>query len=122
MLASKSRLRKGFPRIRILVVSRQSEQIYAERALCAGGSGYWMRNSLAEELMHAIETVLAGEIYASSAITSLRCESWPVVGMVRCEECVPARLIITRLILQFLRSKGSFLRNFMRKAENKLTM
>jgi len=67
VLASKSHLRKGFTRIRILVVSQQSEQIYAERALCAGGSGYWMRNSLAEELMHAIETVLAGEIYASSA-------------------------------------------------------
>jgi len=60
-----------FPRIRILVVSRQSELTYAERALCAGASGYWMKNSSAEELMRAIETVLAGEIYASRAITSL---------------------------------------------------
>jgi len=54
-----------FPRIRILIVSRQSERTYAERALCAGASGYWMKNSSVEELMHAIETVLAGEIYAS---------------------------------------------------------
>jgi two-component system, NarL family, response regulator NreC len=60
-----------FPRIRILVVSRQSERTYAERALCAGASGYWMKNSSVEELMHAIETVLAGEIYASRAITSV---------------------------------------------------
>jgi two-component system nitrate/nitrite response regulator NarL len=30
-----------------------------------------MKNSSVEELMHAIETVLAGEIYASRAITSL---------------------------------------------------
>ena len=60
-----------FPRIRILVVSRQSERTYAERALCAGASGYWMKNSSVEELMHAIETVLAGEIYASQAITSV---------------------------------------------------
>ena len=60
-----------FPRIRILVVSRQSEQTYAERALCAGASGYWMKNSSVEELMHAIETVLAGGIYASKAIASL---------------------------------------------------
>src|SRR5438477_13169203 len=59
------------PRIRILIVSRQSERTYAERALCAGASGYWMKNSSVEELMHAIETVLAGEIYASQAITSL---------------------------------------------------
>jgi DNA-binding NarL/FixJ family response regulator len=58
-----------FPRIRILVVSRQSELTYAERALRAGASGYWMKNSSVEELMHAIETVLAGEIYASQTIT-----------------------------------------------------
>src|SRR5260370_39488517 len=60
-----------FPHIRILVVSRQSERTYAERALRAGASGYWMKNSSVEELMRAIETVLAGEIYASQAITSL---------------------------------------------------
>jgi DNA-binding NarL/FixJ family response regulator len=59
-----------FPRVRILVVSRQSERTYAERALHAGALGYWMKNSSVEELMHAIETVLAGEIYASRAITS----------------------------------------------------
>src|SRR5438128_12222253 len=59
-----------FPRIRILIVSRQSERTYAERALRAGASGYWMKNSSVDELMHAIETVLAGEIYASQAITS----------------------------------------------------
>jgi DNA-binding NarL/FixJ family response regulator len=60
-----------FPRIRILIVTRQSERTYAERALCAGASGYWMKNSSVEELMHAIDTVLAGEIYASRAITSV---------------------------------------------------
>jgi DNA-binding NarL/FixJ family response regulator len=60
-----------FPRIRILVVSRQSERTYAERALCAGASGYWMKNSSVEELMHAIQTVLASEIYVSRVITSV---------------------------------------------------
>src|SRR6266700_4854327 len=44
-----------FPRIRILVVSRQSERTYAERALCAGASGCWMRNGTVDELMHRIE-------------------------------------------------------------------
>src|SRR5207248_3687355 len=51
-----------FPRIRILIVSRQSERIYAERALQAGAAGYWMKNSSVDELMRAIETVLHGEI------------------------------------------------------------
>jgi DNA-binding NarL/FixJ family response regulator len=38
-----------FPRTRILIVSRQSELTYAERALHAGASGYWMNNSSVEE-------------------------------------------------------------------------
>jgi len=36
----------------------------------AGASGYWMKNSSAEELMRAIEVVLSGEIYVSPLITS----------------------------------------------------
>jgi DNA-binding NarL/FixJ family response regulator len=60
-----------FPRIRILIVTRQSELTYAERALRAGASGYWMKNSSVKELMRAIETVLAGGIYASQAMTGL---------------------------------------------------
>ena len=54
-----------------LRVSRQSERTYAERALNAGASGYWMKNSSAEELMRALETVLTGEVYVSPVITSL---------------------------------------------------
>jgi DNA-binding NarL/FixJ family response regulator len=59
------------PRTRILIVSRQSERIYALRALQAGAAGYWMKNGSAEELLCALETVAAGEIYVSPLITSL---------------------------------------------------
>jgi DNA-binding NarL/FixJ family response regulator len=54
-----------FPRMRILVVSRQPEEIYAERALRAGASGYWMKTGTREELIHAIEAVVAGELSVS---------------------------------------------------------
>ena len=37
-------LAREYPRTRILVVSRQSEHVYAERALHAGAAGYWMKN------------------------------------------------------------------------------
>jgi two-component system, NarL family, response regulator NreC len=60
-----------YPRTRILIVSRQSERVYAERALNAGAAGYWMKNGSAEELLKAVETVAAGEIYVSPAITAL---------------------------------------------------
>lgn len=59
------------PQTRILIVSRQSECIYAERALNAGAAGYWMKNGSAEELLRAIETVAAGKIYISPLITSM---------------------------------------------------
>src|SRR5438874_5474411 len=52
-----------FPRTHILVVSKQPEEIYAERVLRAGAAGYWMKTGKCEELIHAIETVIAGEVY-----------------------------------------------------------
>jgi two-component system response regulator NreC len=64
-------LASELPRTRILVVSRQCERIYAGRALNAGAAGYWMKNGSREALLRALETVAAGEIYLSPAITSL---------------------------------------------------
>lgn len=57
-----------FPQVRILAVSRQREEIYAERALRAGASGYWMKTSTREELIRALDTILAGELYVSPRI------------------------------------------------------
>jgi DNA-binding NarL/FixJ family response regulator len=64
-------LARDYPRTRILIVSRQSERVYAERALQAGAAGYWMKNGSAGELLRAVETVATGGIYASPAITAL---------------------------------------------------
>ena len=60
-----------FPRTRILVATRQSERLYAERALHAGAAGYWMKNGSVEEFMHALGAVAAGEVYVSPAINAL---------------------------------------------------
>jgi DNA-binding NarL/FixJ family response regulator len=65
-----------FPRTRILIVSRQSERLYAERALHAGAAGYWMKNGSVQELMRAVETVAAGKIYVSPLIASLALEKF----------------------------------------------
>ncbi len=59
-----------FSRTRILIVSRQPEHTYAERALHAGAAGYWMKNGSAEELLRAVQAVAAGEIYVSPLITA----------------------------------------------------
>lgn len=67
-------LAREYPKTRILIASRQSERIYAERALQAGAAGYWMKNGSPEELMRAVETVAAGKIYASPAVMTAALE------------------------------------------------
>ena len=69
-------LARDYPRTWILIVSRQSERIYAERALYAGAAGYWMKNGSAEELLRAVETVAAGKIYVSPFMASLVVEKF----------------------------------------------
>jgi len=64
-------LAREFPKTRILVVSRQPERTYAERALQAGAAGYWMKNGSVQELLRAVETVAAGDIYVSPVIAAL---------------------------------------------------
>src|SRR5438270_10018175 len=61
-------LTRRFPETRILVVSKQPEEVYAERALRAGASGYWVKTGTREELIHAMETVLAGELHVSPGV------------------------------------------------------
>jgi DNA-binding NarL/FixJ family response regulator len=60
-----------FPQTKILVASSNAEATYAERALRAGASGYWMKSGTASGLLQAIETVLRGELYVSPRIALL---------------------------------------------------
>jgi DNA-binding NarL/FixJ family response regulator len=60
-----------FPRMRILAISQRREEIYAERILRAGASGYWMKSGSSEELINALETVLSGELYVSRRLAFL---------------------------------------------------
>ena len=60
-----------FRQMRILGVSEKPEEVYAERILRAGASGYWMKSGASEELVRSIETVLSGELYVSPRIAFL---------------------------------------------------
>jgi len=56
------------PDLKILVVSRHDEELYAERALRAGAKGYLMKLEAAETLITAIRQILNGGIYLSDKI------------------------------------------------------
>ena len=60
-----------FPQAKILIASSNAEATYAERALRAGAFGYWMKSGSVAELLHAVETVLKGELYVSPRVALL---------------------------------------------------
>lgn len=54
-----------WPELKMLVVSRHDESLYAERALRAGAKGYVMKFESSETLLDAADRVLQGGIYVS---------------------------------------------------------
>lgn len=56
------------PDLKILVVSRHDEELYAERAIRAGAKGYLMKLEATETLVTAIRQILKGGIYLSDNI------------------------------------------------------
>ena len=61
-------LRKERPRLAILVLSGQPASQYAVRVLQAGASGYLSKDSLSQELAHAIRETAAGRRYISPGV------------------------------------------------------
>jgi len=52
----------------ILVLSRQEETLYAERALRAGARGYVMKEASTDAILDAVQAVARGEIFVSDRI------------------------------------------------------
>jgi DNA-binding NarL/FixJ family response regulator len=56
------------PQMRVLVMSMQDENIYAERALRAGATGYVMKRQPVGDILTAIRRVLSGELYLTEGM------------------------------------------------------
>lgn len=54
--------------LKILMVSRHEEDIYAERVVRAGAKGYVMKHEAAEVLLKAVRKILNGGIYVSEEV------------------------------------------------------
>jgi DNA-binding NarL/FixJ family response regulator len=61
-------IKTEYPRISIIVLSIHDESVYAERALLAGAKAYLMKDTISENIIRAIRTVLNGEIFVSDNI------------------------------------------------------
>jgi DNA-binding NarL/FixJ family response regulator len=62
--------RDSYPTVLTLALSMHDEALYAKRVLQAGGRGYVMKQEGTDVLLHAIRTVLAGEVYVSAAVNA----------------------------------------------------
>jgi DNA-binding NarL/FixJ family response regulator len=63
------RVRDSVRSCRVLVLSAQDEELFAERALRAGAQGYVNKQDPLPTLIEAIERVLGGRIYLSQRMT-----------------------------------------------------
>jgi DNA-binding NarL/FixJ family response regulator len=63
-------IKARYPGLPIIVFSIHDESIYAERALRAGAHAYMMKETVSENIVKAIRTVLNGEIFVSDKISN----------------------------------------------------
>jgi DNA-binding NarL/FixJ family response regulator len=62
-------IRKAHPAIHIIALSMHSEKQYVLSMIQSGARGYLLKTSLFEDLLKAIRTIIAGNVFLSSEIT-----------------------------------------------------
>lgn len=63
-------VKQRWEKVRILVLSMYNEDVYAERVLRAGASGYIMKQEAPKKVITAIWAVLNGSIYVSEQVSA----------------------------------------------------
>jgi DNA-binding NarL/FixJ family response regulator len=65
------RIRAECPGVKVLALSMHPDRRYVIETLKAGASGYVLKDSAFDELIHAIESVMEGCAYLSPAVTDM---------------------------------------------------
>jgi two-component system response regulator NreC len=68
-LRATEKLRKEFPDLKILTLTRHTDDGYLQQLIKAGVNGYVLKQSAPTELINAIRTVTAGRSYVDSELT-----------------------------------------------------
>jgi len=66
--AATQALRARYPEVRVLALSMHADRRFVDEMLRAGACGYVLKNQSAQELRSAIDAVMSGGIYLSSAL------------------------------------------------------
>lgn len=69
-LKTTKRLRQNFPELKILALTRHTDDAYIQQLIEAGANGYVLKQSAPTELIRAIRVVAKGNSYLDPAITN----------------------------------------------------
>lgn len=72
-----SKWKKAMPSMKVLVISRHDEPVYAERALQCGADGYVTKAEPPEVIMQSVNVVMAGERFVSGKLAT---QVWKRLG------------------------------------------
>jgi len=95
------KVRLQYPDVRILVFTDQDEHLYAERALRVGAHGYLMKSTVSEEFRRALQTIMQGEFYVSSAVEEKILRG--IAGQVAADEKDPEHVLSNRELEIFVK-------------------
>jgi DNA-binding NarL/FixJ family response regulator len=68
-LKATTKLRRSFPDLKILMLTRHTDDGYLQQLIEAGANGYVLKQSAPTELINAIRAVAAGNAYLDPALT-----------------------------------------------------
>jgi len=64
-------IRRDTPEIKVIALSMHADRRFVQQMLAAGATGYVLKGAAFTELATAIQTVLAGRVYASPKVTDV---------------------------------------------------
>jgi DNA-binding NarL/FixJ family response regulator len=90
-LEATAKITADFPRVRVVILSKHSEEAYFWDALRKGACGYLLKRSAVAELQTAVQRVVSGEIFLSQEIAG-RLATKPSLQMVGGQRSAADRL------------------------------
>ena len=71
-LDAAAKIKKSFPKIKIVIVTSQPEFSYIDRARAAGVESFWYKSASAEEIIEVMDRTMAGESVYPDTTPTLR--------------------------------------------------
>lgn len=81
-LEATAAIKHSFPDVRVIILSMYLNEAYVEQALHAGASGYLLKDAEDSEMERALSTVMRGEVYLCTRVSTQLVESYRKRGAV----------------------------------------